>query len=363
MLTRTQPMTIRDIGQALNLTNREVSSLRSCIAKMIELDSLRWDSNNCLEVINFEKRQGRPQSIDERELRVRQQEETVKEMLVQRLWANEWQPTGEEIVLVESEKRIGNLYLDILARTRTGSLILIEVKPFSLQINHLGQVSRYITALKMQNSLPVFAFLIGRDRQNITDTMAKSAGITILAYDELPFEVGSSVKPTVNSTLNQHYKKEEEGRGEIKKKEYTSPSGEVYSPKTPDEIKMLFDLWNSLGVIKHRKLTGQVMRAVKATLRDFSAAEVSQAMKNYALILNDERCFFKYRWTLKDFLKRGLEKFLDLEVAWKNYRREGTHGFDKRHSEQTKPEKWDCDRPIRPDSGNLGNWTAAAPLR
>lgn len=87
------------------------------------------------------------------------------------------------------------------------------------------------------------------------------------------------------------------------------------------EARELFDLWNSLGVIKHKKLTGDMTRAIKAASRDFSAAEISQAMKNYAHIVNDEQCFFKYRWTLRDFLKRGLEKFLDLEVALNNYRR------------------------------------------
>ncbi len=57
MFTETQAMTIRDISKALNLTNREVSSLKSCISKMIELDSLRWNENNCLEVIHFKERQ------------------------------------------------------------------------------------------------------------------------------------------------------------------------------------------------------------------------------------------------------------------------------------------------------------------
>lgn len=92
--------------------------------------------------------------------------------------------------------------------------------------------------------------------------------------------------------------------------------------KPPDYAQELFNLWNSLGVIRHKKLTGDMTRAIKAASRDFSAAEISQAMKNYAHIVNDEQCYFKYRWTLKDFLKRGLEKFLDLEVALNNYRRD-----------------------------------------
>jgi len=92
------------------------------------------------------------------------------------------------------------------------------------------------------------------------------------------------------------------------------------------QVKELFDLWNSLGVVKHKKLTGDMTRAIVAASRDFSVAEISQAMKNYAHIVNDEECYFKYRWTLRDFLKRGLEKFLDLKVALGNYLKGGGAG-------------------------------------
>ena len=105
----------------------------------------------------------------------------------------------------------------------------------------------------------------------------------------------------------------------------------------PEQAIKLFDLWNSLGLIKHRKLTGDMTRAIKATSRDFSVAEISQAMKNYAHIVNDEQCFFKYRWTLRDFLKRGLEKFLDLEVALSNYREGGKAGGKQPRQVRARP--------------------------
>jgi len=212
MLTETQPMSIRDISKALNLTNREIFSLKSCISKMIELDSLRWNSNNCLEVTKFKKRQ-----------------ETYAS----------------------------------------------DLKDYHKK----GQINSELTPEKVL--------------------------------------------------------KEEEGRGE--KKDITSPNGEVYSPKIPNETKELFDLWNSLGLIKHRALTGDMKRAIKATSRDFSAAEISQAMKNYAHIVNDEQYYFKHKWTMKNFLKRGLEMFMDLEVAKNNYRKGGAGGADKKYPSQLKP--------------------------
>ena len=109
------------------------------------------------------------------------------------------------------------------------------------------------------------------------------------------------------------------------------PNGKA-GGKPPGDAQELFDLWNSLGLIKHRKLTGDMTRAIKrATSRDFSAAEISQAMKNYAQIVNDEQCYFKYKWTLTDFLNRGLEKFVDLEVALNNYRRGPSGTKEEQH--------------------------------
>ena len=123
--------------------------------------------------------------------------------------------------------------------------------------------------------------------------------------------------------------------------------GVVKGEEGESEAKELFDLWNSLGVIKHKKLTGDMTRAIQAVSRDFSVAEISQAMKNYARIVNDEQCFFKYRWTMKDFLKRGSEKFLDLEVALNNYRKGGAGGVDKRHFAQDTKGKRDSHGPLR----------------
>jgi len=59
MLTETTPMNISDIARSLGLKSHEIRQLKSCISKMIELNSLSWNSNDCLEVINFAKRQDR----------------------------------------------------------------------------------------------------------------------------------------------------------------------------------------------------------------------------------------------------------------------------------------------------------------
>jgi hypothetical protein len=50
--------------------------------------------------------------------------------------------------------------------------------------------------------------------------------------------------------------------------------------------------------------------------------EIKDAIHNYDFILNSKEHWFNYRWTLKDFLQRGLEKFKDADVAYDNYLKE-----------------------------------------
>ncbi|MBA7567402.1 hypothetical protein ES708_09113 [subsurface metagenome] len=123
----------------------------------------------------------------------------------------------------------------------------------------------------------------------------------------------------------------------------STPNNQVSSKKTPvsspdntqskvketivNNCTAILKLWNSLEIIKHKKLTADIKRAIDRALRDYSLEVVSQAIKNYAEILKGDQYYFKYSWTLKDFLKRGLDKFLDLEIAKRNYGgdRDGTH--------------------------------------
>jgi hypothetical protein len=89
--------------------------------------------------------------------------------------------------------------------------------------------------------------------------------------------------------------------------------------KSRVDINSVFEFWNSQKLIKHQKLTEDTRRQIAQSLRDNTQAEVSQAISNYAEIVNAEQYYFKYTWTLKDFLKRGLEKFLDGDIARQNY--------------------------------------------
>lgn len=94
----------------------------------------------------------------------------------------------------------------------------------------------------------------------------------------------------------------------------------------------IFDHWNSKDVIKHRKMTDKINRAIGGALGNYSKDEVVQAIDNYAWILASPAHWFHYKWTLPDFLGRGLEKFVLREVCLENYRndRGGGNGHQQR---------------------------------
>ena len=89
---------------------------------------------------------------------------------------------------------------------------------------------------------------------------------------------------------------------------------------TPQE--RIFQRWNSKGIIQHRKLTDKIKRAINGALQDYTEEEICQAIDNYAVILADDRYYWSYKWGLKEFLQRGLDKFLDFDVAAQNYRKD-----------------------------------------
>jgi len=95
---------------------------------------------------------------------------------------------------------------------------------------------------------------------------------------------------------------------------------------------VVFNYWNEQNIIIHKELTDEVRNVIVRTLRSYSVEGIKSAISNYAEILRGEEYYFKYKWTLHDFLKRGIEKFTDLEVAKSNFRKEGKDGTGKKSS-------------------------------
>ena len=93
-----------------------------------------------------------------------------------------------------------------------------------------------------------------------------------------------------------------------------------------NDTTRIFNYWNNLEIITHRKLTDDIKNAIKRALKDYDIAEIQTAMFNYGVILKDEAYYFKYYWTISEFLTRhkcnNIERFLDLEIAKSNFKRD-----------------------------------------
>lgn len=111
------------------------------------------------------------------------------------------------------------------------------------------------------------------------------------------------------------------GSGDIDNSPNPPVSDEPHEPGevVNSDAKTVFEHWNSKDIIQHRKLTDKIKRAINGVLKNYSAGEVCAAIDNYAVILKDDRYYWSYKWTLQEFLQRGLEKFLDFETAAQNY--------------------------------------------
>jgi cyanate lyase len=76
--------------------------------------------------------------------------------------------------------------------------------------------------------------------------------------------------------------------------------------------------WNNKKIIIHNKLTDKIKSKINSTLKDYSENEIKKAIDNYNIVLKGVKYYFDYKWTLKDFLQRGIDKFMT-DVCFDNY--------------------------------------------
>jgi len=100
-------------------------------------------------------------------------------------------------------------------------------------------------------------------------------------------------------------------------------------------INNIYTYWNSCDIYKHIKLTDKIKNKISTSLKTYKENDLIKAMTNYKKVLFDEDSYFNYRWTLVDFLQRGIEKFLN-DICLTNYK--------KKSNEKSQPIKeWDYD--------------------
>ncbi len=71
-----------------------------------------------------------------------------------------------------------------------------------------------------------------------------------------------------------------------------------------NNILDILDYWNNKNIIIHNKLTKSLEKSIKHKIKSFNILEIKKWIDTYNNILKHKNTFFKYKWTLQEFLDR-----------------------------------------------------------
>lgn len=96
---------------------------------------------------------------------------------------------------------------------------------------------------------------------------------------------------------------------------------EVESGSMITAESQIFDFWNECNIIKHRDMTDNIKKTITKALKTYTREDICKYIKRYAIVLEDDKYFFNYKWTLIDFLNRkdGISSFSDEGSKWVNF--------------------------------------------
>jgi hypothetical protein len=115
-------------------------------------------------------------------------------------------------------------------------------------------------------------------------------------------------------------------------------------PDSLNPIYTVFDHWNGKGIIKHKTLPDSKVKHITARFNEGHTVEaICEAIDNYDIVLKSSEYYWSHRWTLWDFLQRGMEKFLTDSDPFTTYRVRGGQAHEPT-KKRNDPNDWDEDK-------------------
>lgn len=144
------------------------------------------------------------------------------------------------------------------------------------------------------------------------DTMSGGEGVTSGHSEHQPVDTVSAVEPEVVLDL--------EPEANLNLSSYSQNGSK---PELVEAVDAVRDEWLlNPTLIAHRlsyfKDPG-THRAIQKALRQYGRDDVCAAIASYGKIVASDRHFFNFRWTLQDFLKRGLDRFVPEAEPERNF--------------------------------------------
>jgi len=105
---------------------------------------------------------------------------------------------------------------------------------------------------------------------------------------------------------------------------YIGINGVENATKEEEEVEVdIYTLflteWNKNKIIIHKKLLSGTDTAIRKALNDYTQDEIFKAFENYKTILSSDNYYWSFKWGLKEFLNRGVQKFVDSAEPFGNY--------------------------------------------
>jgi hypothetical protein len=128
----------------------------------------------------------------------------------------------------------------------------------------------------------------------------------------------------------------QESHGRTQNTEHRTQNSEPIKHKNQEDIYTVFNKWkSSKNLISHRELSQAFETAISAKLKSFSVDEICSAIEEYDFICGSPDHYWTYSsWSIKDFLQRGLEKFLPESKPRDNYKNNGKPGSKGRDTDK-----------------------------
>lgn len=98
-----------------------------------------------------------------------------------------------------------------------------------------------------------------------------------------------------------------------------------------ETIHIIFEFWNNQGITKHKTID-KSKPSINSAIKEYSEDEIKKAIINYNTILNDTAYYWTHKWTLKEFLQRGMDKFRDENKPFDNYKADKKGGNNGKHT-------------------------------
>lgn len=95
-----------------------------------------------------------------------------------------------------------------------------------------------------------------------------------------------------------------------------------------EERLSIFTYWNEMKIVKHKSIK-RFDKHINSALKNYTESEIKEAIRLYGIVLHDKIYWWDYRWGLREFLLRGLEKFMPDSEPLETYKIRGRNKFEK----------------------------------